>query len=129
AVTGGAALLAGLLRLGFLSNFISEPVIKGFIIGMALTIIVGQLPDLFGVGKGEGNFFEKSWDLLAHLGDTSLTTLAVGATSLAVVVGLKRVAPRVPGSLVAVLAGVVAVSVLDLDDHGVAIVGPIRSGL
>ena len=52
-VTGGLALLAGLLRLGFLASFISEPVLKGFIVGLALTIIVGQVPKLFGVPKGE----------------------------------------------------------------------------
>jgi MFS superfamily sulfate permease-like transporter len=95
--TGIAALIAGLLRLGFLASFISEPVIKGFIVGLALTIIVGQLPKLFGVAKGEGDFFEKAWDFLTKLGDTDLLTLVVGLVSLAVVLGLRRVAPVVPG--------------------------------
>ncbi len=95
--TGLAALLAGLLRLGFLASFISEPVIKGFIVGLALTIIVGQLPKLFGVEKGEGDFFEQLWDLVTALGDTDLLTLAVGLLSLAVVLGLRRVAPVCPG--------------------------------
>ena len=58
------AILAGLMRLGFVANFISEPVLKGFIIGLALTIIAGQLPKLFGVEKGSGDFFEKIWDLI-----------------------------------------------------------------
>ena len=127
--TGVVALVAGLLRLGFFSNFISEPVLKGFIIGMALTIIVGQLPKLFGIEGGEGNFFEKLWHVIADLGDTSATTLAVGLASLAVVVGLRRLAPAVPGSLVAVALAVVAVKLGDLDAHGVAIVGQIDSGL
>ena len=52
-------MIAGLLRLGFVANFISEPVLKGFIIGLALTIIAGQLPKLFGVERGSGNFFEQ----------------------------------------------------------------------
>ena len=69
-VTGVVALVAGLLRLGFLASLISEPVLKGFIIGLALTILVGQLPALFGVPKGDGDFFEKSWDLVTDLGDT-----------------------------------------------------------
>ena len=61
AVTAGAAaLFAGLLRLGFLAEFISPPVLKGLIIGLALTIIIGQLPKLFGIGAGEGEFFELS---------------------------------------------------------------------
>ena len=67
-VVGVIALVAGLLRLGFLASFISEPVLKGFIIGLALTIIVGQLPKLFGVEKGDGDFFEQLWDLLRELG-------------------------------------------------------------
>jgi Sulfate permease family len=67
---GLAALIAGLLRLGFLASFISEPVLKGFIVGLALTIIVGQLPALFGVAKGSGDFFQKLWDLITNLGDT-----------------------------------------------------------
>jgi len=126
---GVAALAAGLLRLGFLANFISEPVLKGFIVGLALTIIMGQLPALFGVSKGSGNFFAKLWDLVTKLGDTSVTTLLVGVLSLAVVLGLKRLAPVVPASLVAVALGVVAVKALHLQDHGVDIVGPIDSGL
>ena len=127
--TGAVALAAGIARLGFLANFISEPVLKGFIVGLALTIIVGQLPALFGVEKGTGNFFAQAWDLVTSLGDTSGTTLAVGALSLALVLGLKRVAPVVPASLVAVIAGVIAVKALDLDQHGVEIVGHIDSGL
>jgi sulfate permease, SulP family len=127
--TGLLALGAGLLRLGFLASFISEPVLKGFIIGLALTIVVGQLPDLFGVEGGGGDFFEKLWELLGRLGQTSWTTLAVGLSSLALVLGLRRFAPAVPGSLVVVLGGIAAVGLLDLDGHGVEIVGRIDSGL
>ncbi len=127
--TGVIALLAGLLRLGFLANFISEPVMKGFIIGLSLTIIVGQLPKVFGFEKGEGDFFEQTWDFITHLGHTQWRTLVVGALSFAIVVGLRRFAPTVPASLVAVAFGIAVVHLLDLDQHGVAIVGPIQSGL
>jgi sulfate permease, SulP family len=127
--TGLSALLAGTLRLGFLASFISEPVMKGFIVGLALTIIAGQLPKLFGVSKGSGDFFEQLWHVITHLGDTQGLTLLVGALSLAVIVGLRRFAPAVPGSLVAVLLGIVAVKLFHLDHHGVDIVGPIKSGL
>ena len=75
-MTGLFALVAGLLRLGFLASFISEPVMKGFVIGLALTIMVGQLPKIFGFEKGEGDFFEQAWDFLTHLGDTQWRTLA-----------------------------------------------------
>jgi SulP family sulfate permease len=126
---GIAALAAGLLRLGFLANFISEPVLKGFIVGLALTIIVGQLPKLFGVPGGSGNFFEKLWDLLGELGATSALTLLIGVASLTLVVVLKRAAPIVPGSLLAVALGIAAVEVFDLNHHGVEIVGHIDGGL
>jgi len=126
---GIAALVAGLLRLGFLANFISEPVLKGFIVGLALTIIVGQLPKLFGVAGGSGDFFQKLWDLLGDLGETSALTLLIGVLSLALVVIFKRVAPIVPGSLIVVFLGIAAVEAFNLDHHGVEIVGHIDGGL
>jgi sulfate permease, SulP family len=69
-VVGIAALVAGLLRLGFVAHFISPPVLRGFIIGLALTIIVGQLPKLFGLHPTCGDLFEQAWRLITHLGDT-----------------------------------------------------------
>ena len=128
-MTGILAVVAGLARLGFFSNFISEPVLKGFIIGMALTIIIGQLPKLVGAEGGDGDFFEKLWDLVANLGDAHGYTVLVGLGSLALVLGLKRYLPVVPASLVAVVLGVLAVTLFDLDDRGVDIVGNIDSGL
>ncbi|KOS53823.1 SulP family inorganic anion transporter [Rhodococcus rhodochrous] len=128
-LVGVLGILAGLARLGFLASFISEPVLKGFIVGLALTIIVGQLPKLFGVSRGEGDFFEKTWHLVTSLGGTNGWTLAVGAGSLAVVLVLHRVSPRLPAPLVAVVLGIVAVSVFDLDAEGVEIVGRIEGGL
>jgi SulP family sulfate permease len=127
--TGVIAIVAGLLRLGFLASFISEPVLKGFIIGLALTIIVGQLPKLFGVEKGSGDFFQKLWDLITKLGDTNVLTLVVGVASIALLLVLRRLVPAVPGSLVVVLLSILAVAVFHLDRHGVAIVGHIDKGL
>lgn len=102
--------IAGLLRLGFLANFISEPVLKGFIIGLALTVIIGQVPKLLGIDKGEGDFFEQLRHVLSHLGDASGVTVVVGLLSLAAVLGLRSWLPIVPGSLVAVILGVAAVA-------------------
>ena len=128
-MTGVLAVGAGLFRLGFLANFISEPVLKGFIIGLALTIIIGQVPKLLGIEKEEGDFFEQLWGVITHLGDTDGLTLLVGASSLVLVLGLRRFAPTIPGSLAAVIFGVVIVKLFDLADEGVAIVGEIASGL
>lgn len=136
ALTAGLALTVGVLgvlaavaRLGFLASFISEPVLKGFIVGLALTIIAGQLPKLFGVPGGEGDFFEKAWNLVTSLGETSGWTLAVGAGSLAVVLVLHQVSARLPAPLIAVVLGIVVVSVFGLDAKGVQIVGQIEGGL
>lgn len=127
-VTGVIALVGGLIRLGFVANFISEPVLKGFIIGLALTIMVGQLPKMFGIEGGDGNFFEKLWAFLSELSTTDWTTLAIGAVSLALVMGLREWLPVVPGSLVAVVFGIATVAVFDLGST-VDIVGTIESGL
>ncbi|TDC49263.1 SulP family inorganic anion transporter [Jiangella ureilytica] len=126
---GTLAVLAGLLRLGFLANFISEPVLKGFIVGMALVIIVGQLPKLLGVEGGEGTFFAKLWSVVTSLDETNGWAALVGGLCLAIVLVLRRVAPMVPGSLVAVALGVVLSGALDLAGRGVAVVGAIDAGL
>ncbi|GAA2741122.1 SulP family inorganic anion transporter [Terrabacter aerolatus] len=128
-VVGAVGLVAGLLRLGFLTSFISEPVLKGFIIGLALTIIIGQVPKLLEVDKPEAGFFRSVAVLVSELGDAHWLSAAVGIVALAVVLVLRRVSPRVPGSLVVVLLGIVAVRLFSLDERGVAIVGPIQSGL
>lgn len=128
-VTGVLGVVAGLCRMGFLASFISEPVLRGFIVGLALTIIAGQLPALFGVPKESGGFFEQIVGVLRQLADTNAATLVVGLVSLAVVLGCRRWLPRLPGSLVVVLLGVLAVPLLDLADRGVATVGPIQAGL
>ncbi|WP_339156461.1 SulP family inorganic anion transporter [Actinomadura luteofluorescens] len=129
AVTVGvAALLAGLLRLGFLAGFISEPVLKGFIVGLALTIIAGQLPKLFGVEGAPGDFFEKIWALIGELGGAGGLTSLVGVGALLLILVLKRAAPSVPGSLIAVALGIAASAAFDLEGRGVAVVGAIETG-
>ena len=126
---GLAALIAGLLRLGFLANFISEPVLKGFIVGLSLTILAGQVPRLFGIEPGTGDFFERVWDFLINIDETDGLALLVGVGSLAVLSGFPRLVPAIPGTLAAVALGIGAVEIFDLGAHGVAIVGSIDSGL
>jgi len=128
-VTGLVGLLAGFMRLGFIASFISEPVLKGFIVGLALTIIIGQVPKLLGVDKGEGNFFVQTWTVVKELGEVDLPTVIIGLLSLAMVLGVKRWLPLVPGSLLVVLLGITAVALFGLDDRGIDIVGHIDEGL
>ncbi|MFJ2667068.1 SulP family inorganic anion transporter [Nocardia fluminea] len=127
--TGLAGLLAGLIRLGFIAAFISEPVLKGFIVGLALVIIIGQVPKLLGIGKHDGNFFQQAWGIVTELGEIQWRTVTVGLISLALVLALRRWLPFVPGALVAVGFGIVVVTVFGLDGKGVAIVGHIDAGL
>lgn len=127
--TGIVGLLAGLARLGFVSAFISEPVLKGFIVGLALTIMIGQVPGLLGIEKADGDFFAQFWGIVRHVGDTDWRTLAVGGSALLVILALKRWLPLIPGALVAVVGGIAAVAIFGLQDKSVAIVGHIDSGL
>jgi sulfate permease, SulP family len=126
---GGLFLVAGLLRLGFVAQFLSRPVMEGFVFGLAVFVTVSQLPKLFGIKKGSGDTIAQFIHLLAHLDDTSAATLAVGAGALALLFAVERLAPRVPGGLLALVLGIVISSVLNLSQHGVEIVGHVPSGL
>jgi sulfate permease, SulP family len=129
AVTVGiVAVVSGLLRLGFVASFVSEPVLKGFIVGLALTIMIAEAPKLFGLGPGDGDFFEQAWDLIRHLGEADGLTMIIGFGSLALILGMKRALPRMPAYLAAVLLGIVVVELFGLQDD-TAIVGPVEQGL
>jgi sulfate permease, SulP family len=122
----GAVLIAlGLLRMGFVSRFIAAGVQVGFMFGLGLTIIVGQLPKLLGVPTGQGDFFGQAGDLLGRLGDVNPWTAAIGLGSLAVLLGLKRVAPGVPAALLVVVGGIAVVALFDLTARGVEVIGAV----
>lgn len=127
-MTGLAGILAGLLRLGFLAAFISEPVLKGFIVGLALVIIIGQVPALLGLEGGGEGFFGKLAHVIGNLGEVDATTCAIGIGGLAVIAVLTKVAPAVPDSLVVVILGIVLINVLGWQNR-VEIVGHIEPGL
>ena len=128
-VTGLILVAGGLTRLGFIAEFLARPVLAGYFVGLALIIIVSQLPALLGLPVPSGGFFEKLWDLAGDSVDVSWSTAAVGVCSLALVLVLQRVAPRVPGALIAVVIGVVVARALDLDQHGVALIGALPTAL
>jgi high affinity sulfate transporter 1 len=128
-LTGLVFVLAGVLRLGFLADFLSRPVMAGFVFGLALFVAVRQLPKLLGIEGGSGNSVEQFIHLLGNLGDTNGATLVVGVAALAVLFGLAELAPRLPAGLVVLVAGIGASAALDLSERGVAIVGQIPSGL
>ena len=128
-VTGILLILAGMARLGVIADFLSEPVLKGFVVGVALTIALGQLGKLFRIEtEGEG-FFIEAWDLVTQLPDLHLPTLLVGAASLISLFALEHLIPRIPAALVVVVGSIVAVNLFDLVDAGVLVAGEIPSGL
>ena len=128
-VTGLILLVGGLARLGFLGEFLARPVLAGYVIGLALTIIVSQVAALLGLPATHGRFFERLWELVGDVGDVNRWTAAVGLCSLALVLGLGRVVPRAPGALIAVIFGVLATRGLDLEQHGVSVIGALPTAL
>jgi high affinity sulfate transporter 1 len=128
-LAGVLLLIGGLARAGFIADFFARPVMTGFIGGLALVIAVGQLSKLFGVEGGGTGFFGKLYELITQLPDYSLPSFLIGIGALALILVLRKVAPKVPGMLVAVVLGVVIVKAFDLQDHGVAIVGALPDGL
>jgi high affinity sulfate transporter 1 len=128
-LVGGFLIVAGLLRLGFLANFISDPILTGFKAGIAVVILVGQAPKLLGVHIARGHFFHTVLSTLEHVPDTSAVTLVVAAASLAILLGMERFRPHAPAPLVAVVIGVAAAGFLGLKQAGVALTGPIPAGI
>jgi SulP family sulfate permease len=121
--------LARLVRLGFLANFLSRTVLVGFLTGVGVQVALSQLPDLLGVSAGSGSLPARLAHLAGELGGVSLPTLAVGLGAIAIVVAGRRVDRRIPAALVAVVAAVAADAVLDLGRFGVSVVGPVPQGL
>jgi SulP family sulfate permease len=128
-IVGGLFLLAGVLRLGFIAQFMSRPVVEGFVFGLAIFVTVKQLPKLFGIPGGTGDTIRQFAHVLTHLGETSGATLIVGASALTLLFGIERFAPKVPGGLLALALGILLSAALHLSSHGVAIVGKVPSGL
>ncbi|MFT3849949.1 MAG: SulP family inorganic anion transporter [Propionivibrio sp.] len=129
ALAGTMLLLARLLRLGFIANFISAPVLIGFKAGIGLTIALDQAPKLLGLHIAKHGFFRDLLNIVQHLPETSLITLAVAAASMAVLIGMERLWPHSPAPLVAVGGAIAAAWMLDLLSSGVSLVGDIPQGL
>jgi len=128
-LVGVILLLAAALRLGFVANFISAPVLSGFKAGIGLVIVLDQLPKLLGVQIEKQGFFRDALLLAANLPEASLLTLALAGASLLVLVGMERLWPHSPAPLVAVGGAIAAVWLLDLGPRGVSTVGVVPVGL
>jgi len=129
ALVGAMLLAARLLRLGFVANFISTPVLTGFKAGIGLVIVLDQLPKLLGIHITKQSFFLDVVSVAQHLPQTSMIVLAVAAATFAVLIGMERLWPHSPAPLVAVAGGIAAAWLLGLEAMGVSLVGLIPQGL
>jgi high affinity sulfate transporter 1 len=128
-LVGAILALGALLRLGFLANFISEPVLIGFKAGIGFVIVLDQVPKLLGVHFPKGTFVGNLQSLLASLPQTSAITLAVAGATIALLLGMERFVKRLPAPLVAVGASIAAMALLGLEARGVESIGAIPGGL
>jgi high affinity sulfate transporter 1 len=128
-LVGAFLLLAGIFRMGFIANFISDPVLTGFKAGVGLVIVVDQVPKLLGVHFDKGPFFQNILSIFQYLPATSVPTLLLALVTLALVFGLEHFLPRAPAPLFAVALGIAASGLLVLKQAGVELVGNIPAGL
>ena len=148
-VVGVLFLVFGLLRLGWAANFLSRPVLQGFTQGIALIVIIGQLPTLLGTGEAVAGitaelrnvpqlvglpidytgFFLRTWAVLATIGKSDPATTGVGLASLVLLFGFKRLRPQAPSALIAVVLAVLAVALLGLAERGVSVIGEVGTGM
>ena len=124
--TGVVFLVAGLARMGWISNFMSKAVMAGFITAMAISIIVGQLGKLTGVHAGNGDTFQKLWHVLSQIGSWNLAATAIGIGSLVLIFAIQRFIPKVPAALSAVVIGSAIVAIFS---PSIKLVAKIPTGL
>jgi SulP family sulfate permease len=128
-IVGGILVVGGIAKLGFISDFLSKPVVTGFIFGLAITIIVGQVPKILGIPGVSGTLPDQVRQIIDSLPDTNPYTLVVGLATLVLILGLRRISRKIPGPLIALVLGILAVSVLGLGAHGVSVVGEVATGV
>src|SRR5262245_14569380 len=128
-LVGAALVLASALRLGFVANFISDPVLTGFKAGIGLVIVLDQVPKLLGLHFPKGNFFQNLVSIVQNLPEMSWPTIGVAAVTGIVLLGIERWFPRAPASIIALAGAIAGVSLLNLQAHGVGTVGQVPTGL
>ncbi|MGN6751604.1 MAG: SulP family inorganic anion transporter [Intrasporangium sp.] len=128
-LTGAMLLLARLIRLGFLANFLSRTVLIGFLTGVGVQVAVGQLPEMIGIRDGGQGTVGKVHDLVTRLHTVNGPTVLVSAAVIVLVVGIRLLTRRIPGALLAVVAAIIVSRLADLPQHGVAALGAVPQGL
>jgi len=127
-VCGGLLLVARLIRLGFIGDFLSTSVLVGFLTGVGIQVLSGQLPGMLGVPKGTGNWFQQQWSTITSIPDASLATVGFSALTVGLIIGFGRFLPKIPGALVAVVLCISISTLTDASANGVAVVGAVPAG-
>ena len=126
----GAILIAvGLLRMGWIADLLSTPVTTGFLAGIGVTIIVGQLPDMFGVSKGTGSYLEQVVHIFQEYASWNWYAIGISVVVLAIVIVSEKINPKIPGALIGLILSLVASVALGLAAKGVAVLGALPQGL
>ena len=128
-MVGVIMIVAGILRLGFIADFLSKPLLVGYINGTALIVIVSQLGNLFGLSMENRDFFPRVGELVRELGDTHWPTLVTGLGVIAGILLLRRISRHIPSALVAVIVTTALAALFNFSEHGIAVVGEIPAGL
>ncbi len=127
-LVGAVTLGAGLLRLGFVADLLSNPVRTGYLSGLAVVILIGQLPALFGFSTDANGLVGEAAAFVEGIGMTNPWALGIGVLSLAIILGLRRLSPRMPGIFLAVVVAIVLSIVLDFAALGVTVIGVLPQG-
>ena len=127
-ICGVMLLIARVARLGFLGDFLSASVLIGFLTGVGVQVFTGQIPDMLGIPKGTGNWFEQQWAWISNLGSINWLTVAFAAGTLAIILGFKKFLPVVPGAIIAVVLSIIVSAAINASADGVAVVGAVQGG-
>ncbi len=128
-LVGFLSILGGIVRLGFITDFLSRPILIGYITGTSLIVIGSQLGKLFGIKLENDLFFRRVLELFTRLDEAHLLTVALGVISVAILLIIRRVNRVLPGPLIVVVFGIAASMIFDLAAKGVVVVGPVPAGL
>ena len=128
-VAGVIFIVMAVLKMGWISQFLSASVLTGFVFGVAINVVSGELFKITGTESSGSNTWEKLWNWFGSLPDASGTTVLIGVAALVLLFGIQFLVPRVPAALVAVVLGIVATVVFSLGDHGVELIADVPRGL
>jgi SulP family sulfate permease len=128
-LVGVLALLARVARLGFITDFLSKPILVGYFFGVTLIVIGSQLGKMFGIKLESDQFFQQIVELIGRLDETDMLTFVIGIICMAALFMMRRINRKLPGPLIAVVVAIAVSAIFDLAEKGVAVVGEVPAGL